>query len=160
MVFKSIGYETAPTVDCENISNWLVLFKQYLSPHHGQIEVLEMQVPVNESEPERQTRLNIYGPINQRICRKLESACRGNESLQLILKKSKRYTDWASEILENFIEEISKRRKIELECILTEFFKLKAFPRESPKNFILRLETILERIICLDHREIQKDSFI
>ena len=160
MVFESIGYDTAPIVDCENINNWLVLFKQYLSPHHGQTKVLEMRVPVNESEPERQTRLNIYGPINQRICRKLESACRGNESLQLILKKSKRYTDWASEILENFIEEISKRRKIELECILTEFFKLKAFPRESPENFILRLETILERIICLDHREIPKDSFI
>ena len=86
MVFESIGYETAPIVNCENINNWLVLFKQYLSPpHHGQIEALEMRVPINESEPERQIRLNIYGPINQQMCRKLESACRGNESLQLIL---------------------------------------------------------------------------
>ena len=55
MVFESIGYETAPLVDCENINIWLLLFKQYLSSHHGQNGVLEMRLPVNESEPERQT---------------------------------------------------------------------------------------------------------
>ena len=65
-----------------------------------------MRLPVNESEPERQVRLINYGPINQQICRKLESACRGNENLRVILKKSRRYTEWASKILENFIEEI------------------------------------------------------
>ena len=90
----------------------------------------------------------------------MESACRGNEDLQLMLKKSSRYMEWTSKILHNFIEEISKIWKIELEYVLTEFFKLKALPRDIPENFILRLETTLERIITLDHKELPKDSFI
>ena len=53
MVFESIGYKTAPIVDCENINTWFLLFKQYLNPHQGHNKVLEMQVPVNESESER-----------------------------------------------------------------------------------------------------------
>ena len=56
-----------------------------------------------------------------------------------MLKKSSKYTEWASEILDNFIEETSKMRKIELEYVLTEFFKLKkAFPRESSVLLITR----------------------
>ena len=51
-------------------------------------------------------------------------------------------------------------RKTELEYVLTEFFKLKALPHERPENFILRLETISERIITFDHKEIPEDSFI
>ena len=45
-----------------------------------------MGVSVNESESERQLRFNKYGPINKRIRKKMESACRGNEDLQLMLK--------------------------------------------------------------------------
>ena len=71
MVFESIGYETAPMVDCENFNNWSVLFKLYLSHCHGQIEVLEVRVPVNKSESERRLRLNKYGPINQQIRKKI-----------------------------------------------------------------------------------------
>ena len=50
MVFESIGYETAPMVDCENINSWLVLFKLHMSQRYRQNEVLEMRIPVNESE--------------------------------------------------------------------------------------------------------------
>ena len=46
----------------------------------------------------------------------------------------------ASEILEKFIEKIIKRRKIELECILTEFFQLKVFPCESPEKLFYDLK--------------------
>ena len=67
MVFVRIGYETAPMVDCENINSSLGLFKLYLSQRYGQIEVLEMRVPVHESESERQLRFNKYGSINQQI---------------------------------------------------------------------------------------------
>ena len=77
-----------------------------------------------------------------------------------MLEKSSRYRKWAGEILDNYIEKISKRRKIELEYVLTEFFKLKAFPRESPENLILRLKTTSERIISLGCKELSKDSFI
>ena len=49
MVFESIGYETAPIVDCENINNWLVSFKQNLSQDRGLNEVLEMKITMNES---------------------------------------------------------------------------------------------------------------
>ena len=111
IVFESIGYETAPIVDCENINNWLVLFKQYVSPRHGHKLVLAMRVPVNEPESERKFRLNFYGPVKQQARIKLESARRRNESLKLKLKMSSRYTEWASDILENFLEEISKRQK-------------------------------------------------
>ena len=56
-------------------------------------------------------------------------------------KKSSRYTEWAtSEILDNFIEEISKMRKIELEYVLTEFLKIKALLRESPEVLIFDLK--------------------
>ena len=108
MVFESIGYETASIVDCKNLNNWSVLFKQYVSPRHGQNEVLERRVHVKETELERQLRLNKYGPINQQIRKKMESVRRRNKDLQLMLKKSSRYTEWASEISNNFIEEISK----------------------------------------------------
>ena len=47
--------------------------------------------------------------------------------------------EWESEIFDNFTEEISKIRNIELEYVLTEFFKLMALPRESPEKFILQL---------------------
>ena len=67
MLFESIGYETALIVDCERINNWLVLFEHYLSLRHGHNEASAMRVPVNESESERQLRLNKYGPINQQI---------------------------------------------------------------------------------------------
>ena len=99
-------------------------------------------------------------PLISKFVKQLDSSCWGNESLKLMLKKCSKYTEWASEISENFLEEISKRRNFELEYILSEFFKLNAFPRESPENFILRLETTLERIISLDYKELLKDSFI
>ena len=54
----------------------------------------------------------------------------------------------------------TREPKVELEYVLTKFLKLKAFPRESAANFILRLETTSETIITPDYKELPKDSFI
>ena len=48
----------------------------YLSQRHGQNEVLEMRIPLNESESERQLRLNKYASINEQIRKTMKSACR------------------------------------------------------------------------------------
>ena len=58
------------------------------------------------------------------------------------------------------LEEISSLRKVKFSSILHEFFQFESLPHENPKNYILRIQTELERIIILDHKELPEESFI
>ena len=137
-----------PSISEVDFLTWEMLFNASLMRHIGVQEAFEIEVPEDETEEDKELRIETYGKGNRKAYSYLSDACMDNKTAVLIMRKviSRDKEIWANSIMKELKSRFSKHAADVLQKLISEFNSLTMILGETTETF---LDRVFEKVNCI-----------